>query len=421
MGKVIITEEKNRLLVTLFDEKQPVFMETAALPQEESILGNIYLAKVQEVVRSIQSAFLMISDGQTVYLPLADQGNYLCANRKLEKGEFVRPGDELVIQISTEALKTKLPTASGKLTLTGKYCVCSFPGHGITYSKKLSLEKKQAIEEQIQSVDMQDKKTCKFTIRTNAGSLNEYTPVLEEMACFAKTFQHIQECYKHRTVYSCLYQTPAEVLKVVQDISLLDYDEIVTDVDAVYELLQRESVMIESKAPVSRHFFTEEQKICLYQEKPLRLYHDERISLSKLYSIETHLAQALSKKVWLSCGGYLVLEPTEAMIVIDVNSGKTEKKDKKNDHYFLKVNLEAAEEIARQLRLRNYSGMILVDFINMDSEADKEQLIRHLDVCLKKDRIPTRLVDMTALGIVEITRKKRSKPLAEFFLNFSKN
>lgn len=415
MGKVIITKQKNRLLITLFDEKQPVFMETAALPQEEGILGNIYLARVQDVVTSIQSAFLKISDKQTVYLPLTEQASYLCANRELEKGETVRVGDELVIQISTEALKTKLPTASEKLTLTGRYCVCTFPGHGITYSQKLSSEKKQAISETLRSADIPDKKTCKFTIRTNAGNLKEYTPLLEEMADFAKTFRNLQECYRYRKVYSCLYQTQEELLKAVQNIPLQDYDEIVTDVEEVYEILQRQAVPLENESFISRHFPGAEQRSYLYNERPLRFYRDEGYSLSKLYSIETHLSQALSKKVWLPCGGYLVLEPTEAMIVIDVNSGKTEKRDKKNDRYYLKVNLEAAEEIARQLRLRNYSGMIMVDFINMESEADKKILMSYLDTCLKKDKIPTRLVDMTALGIVEITRKKISNPLNKFF------
>ena len=131
--------------------------------------------------------------------------------------------------------------------------------------------------------------------------------------------------------------------------------------------------------------------------------------------METHLREALSKKVWLPCGGYLVIEPTEAMTVIDVNSGKAECKSKKKDSFYLKVNLEAAAETARQLRLRNCSGMIMVDFINMEAAKDKEKLLAALDGYLKEDKIHTRLVDMTPLGIVEITRKKVSKPLADYF------
>ena len=147
-----------------------------------------------------------------------------------------------------------------------------------------------------------------------------------------------------------------------------------------------------------------------------RLYQDGLLPLRNLYSIETHLQEALGKKVWLPCGGSLVIEPTEAMVVIDVNSGKAQCRVKKNQDFYLKINLEAAKETARQLRLRNYSGMILVDFINMDSKEDNQKLLTALDGYLRKDRIRTDLVDMTALGIVEITRKRVSRPLSEFFL-----
>ncbi|MDE6965003.1 MAG: ribonuclease E/G, partial [Lachnospiraceae bacterium] len=138
------------------------------------------------------------------------------------------------------------------------------------------------------------------------------------------------------------------------------------------------------------------------------------LPLAKLYSLETHLKEALGKRVWLPCGGYLVIEPTEAMTVIDVNSGKAVGKGKKSKSDYLTVNLEAAGEVARQLRLRNYSGMIMVDFISMEKESDNRILLEKLDRFLREDKVPARLVDMTALGIVEITRKKVSRPLADF-------
>ena len=113
-----------------------------------------------------------------------------------------------------------------------------------------------------------------------------------------------------------------------------------------------------------------------------------------------------------------MIEPTEAMVVIDVNSGKAESKGKKSQDYYMKINLEAAAEVARQLRLRNYSGMIMVDFISMEAKEDNDVLLSKLDAYLKEDRVKTRLVDMTALGIVEITRKKESKPLSEWMRNY---
>ena len=124
------------------------------------------------------------------------------------------------------------------------------------------------------------------------------------------------------------------------------------------------------------------------------------------------MERALEKKVWLKSGGYLVIEPTEAMVVIDVNSGKYSAKKQQRETIF-RINREAAEEIARQLRLRNLSGIILVDFIDMDDPEDREALLRFLGGILKEDPVKTILVDMTPLGLVEITRKKIRKPLYE--------
>ena len=124
------------------------------------------------------------------------------------------------------------------------------------------------------------------------------------------------------------------------------------------------------------------------------------------------MERALEKKVWLKSGGYLVIEPTEAMVVIDVNSGKYSAKKQQRETIF-RINREAAEEIARQLRLRNLSGIILVDFIDMDDPEDREALLRFLGGILKEDPVKTILVDMTPLGLVEITRKKVRKPLYE--------
>ena len=121
---------------------------------------------------------------------------------------------------------------------------------------------------------------------------------------------------------------------------------------------------------------------------------------------------ALERRVWLKSGGYLIIEPTEALTVIDVNSGKYEAR-KGYGETCRKINLEAAEEIALQLRLRNLSGMILVDFINMEEEEEKTELLSCLRKLVKSDKVKTTVVDMTPLGLVEITRKKVNKPLAE--------
>lgn len=142
------------------------------------------------------------------------------------------------------------------------------------------------------------------------------------------------------------------------------------------------------------------------------------LSLSKLYSLETKMKEALSERVWLKSGSYLIIQPTEALTVIDVNSGKYES-NKRREEYFLTLNQEAAREIALQLRLRNLSGIIVIDFINLTEETSRQILLQTLKDEVKKDKMPVTVVDITPLGLVEITRKKENMPLLEQYRRFS--
>ena len=151
-------------------------------------------------------------------------------------------------------------------------------------------------------------------------------------------------------------------------------------------------------------------------DKTLRLYQDHTLTLSKLYALESKLDTALNARVWLKSGGYLVIEPTEALTVIDVNSGKYEAKRHTQDMAFF-INCDAAREIALQLRLRNLSGIIVIDFINMTSKEQQKELLNLLRNEVRFDLQKTVVVDITPLGLVEITRKKSYKPLKEQFQN----
>lgn len=396
MGKIIIIRKDNKIILFLMEDKRPSLIAGIEKPEKENILGNIYLAKVKDVIPAMNGAFLSISKEQKVFLPLKEKPQLL-SNGRYSKDGMLRQGDEVVVQIAGEAVKTKPPVATGKLTLIGQYIVVDYFGRGIVFSKKLSREAKEKIKKEILSSEMlsqvsESRKNYHFTIRTNAGELEDLTPLFREMMDFIAVLDGITDTWQHRTCFSCLYHTESELVKKIQGIPLSSYEEIVTDDDEIYHLLKE-----------------------AFQGSMLRLYQDDMLSLSSLYSLETHLKEALAKKVWLPSGGYLVIEPTEAMVVIDVNTGKGSK-TKGKENIYLKINLEAAKEIARQLRIRNYSGMIMVDFINMESDEDNKTLLESLDRWLKEDRIYTRLVDMTALGIVEITRKKVSRPLSEFFM-----
>ena len=145
---------------------------------------------------------------------------------------------------------------------------------------------------------------------------------------------------------------------------------------------------------------------------PLLALYEGSPSLQAVYAVDAEIQKVLSRKVYLPCGGFLIFDTTEAMTVIDVNSGRNNVSGKSADLY-RKVNLEAATEIARQIRLRNCSGIILVDFVNLSSEEEQRLLLEHLRKVLSKDPVPTQAVDFTRLGLAEITRKKIYRPFRE--------
>ena len=148
------------------------------------------------------------------------------------------------------------------------------------------------------------------------------------------------------------------------------------------------------------------------EEIPLRLYQDPMYSLASLYNLNRQIERALQKTVWLKSGGYLVIEPTEALTVIDVNTGKSVL-GKNAQRHFMTVNLEASEEIARQIRLRNISGIIIIDYIDLESGKERDRLLEELKRQVKPDPVPVQVHDITSLGLVEVTRKKVEKSLAE--------
>ena len=200
---------------------------------------------------------------------------------------------------------------------------------------------------------------------------------------------------QYRTCGTCLLRRPQGYLARLSDLYEADADRIMTDDTGLYQELT-EYLRIWQPEDLDRLIF----------------YEDHLLPMEKLYALERRLPEALQERVWLPCGGYLIIQPTEALTVIDVNTGKFEG-GKKKEAAILKVNKEAAVEIAHQIRLRNLSGIILIDFINMEDSASNQALLSLLNTKLREDPIPTTLIDMTKLQLVEITRLKKEKPLSE--------
>ena len=344
-----------------------------------AVVGDIYLGRVKNLAKNIQAAFIEIGGGQVCYC-------------NLEKGERVRPGEEFPVQVTREAVKTKDAVVSRRLSLPGKYVVLTENGGRVAVSGKITAKKRrEALQELLRPLCQGE---AGFILRTNSEEAGE-EEICREAQRLRDRWQRLREQAPFRTCFSRLAAGEPDYLKLMQDLPARELEEIVTDQP---DLFQEAASYLEENQPEDR--------------EKLRLYEDSLLPLPKLYSLETAWERALQKRVWLKSGGYLVIEPTEALTVIDVNTGKYDGR-KNREETFFQINREAAREVAFQLRLRNLSGIILVDFIDMEAEEKREALLRELEECLRRDPIKTVLVDITKLNLVEITRKKIRRPLYE--------
>ena len=395
--KYIVIKRGEKTVSMLFHGSRLMLAHAQEAGGWDNILGNIYVARVKNIVKNLYAAFVEIAPGRNCYLDLRDAKEPILLNRSYD-GRLV-DGDEVMVQVVKEAIKTKPPAVTCALSLDGKYCVISKGKPGIAYSAKLSEGTKERIRRgfRVSGFPLEEyAKSFGIVVRTNAKELGEdLAPLEQEIGELSVRLERIVENGIHRTCYSALLQKPAGYLQKLRDMQAGWCEEIVTDEEGIYE-------EIRSFAEGNPDF----------RLPAVRLYQDERLSLAKLYNVEQKLKEALGKMVWLKSGGYLLIEPTEALTVIDVNTGKAVCKKEVQETHF-QINMEAAEEIARQLALRNLSGIIMVDFINMKKEEYREALMSHLRELVRKDSVKTTLVDITALGLVEITRMKKNRPLVE--------
>lgn len=396
--KLVITKQEDKIISAFFEDRDMVQVSMNAV-EKESILGNIYLGKVKNIVKNINAAFIEIADGRMCYYSMAENRRPIMANMEtLDEASRqtevkLKNGDELIVQVSKEDVKTKAPVVTSNINLTGKYIALTYGKSTIGVSSKIEDEKERQRLRNI-VIPFQNKEYG-FIIRTNAANMSA-EHITKELCKLKETFEAIRNYGVHKSRFSLLYSTPPNYICDIRDGYADQVDEFVTDDVQLYEHI-RDYLENYQSEDISK----------------LRLYSDPILSLANLYGIHEKLREALKPLVWLKSGGTIIIQPTEALTVIDVNTGKAVAGKKKVQETFLKVNREAAKEIARQIRLRNLSGIIIIDFIDMELQKDKERLMEELEGYLKADPIKTTLVDMTALGLVEVTRKKVRKPLHE--------
>jgi ribonuclease G len=391
MSKIVITKLpalKNFIVTAQFDNEKLVQLDCDDT-KSQSILNNIYVGKVKNIVPNIQAAFIEIKKGFECYYSFEDNINPIFVSVK--KNNKINIGDELIVQVSKENMKTKQPVLTSNITLTGKYVVVS------SGNKKIGISNKLGVKDRIRAKKLLEhlpNREIGIIARTNVKNATD-EQILEEVERLSSKLKELIQNGLHRTCYSVLYEAADNYITILKGMYEESLEQIVTDDDGIYQKVSG--------------FLQENQ---MEPEQYLVKYQDDLLPLYKLKNLESEIRHALQERVWLKSGAYLVIQPTEAFTVIDVNTGKFTGK-KQLQETFSKINLEAAKEIARQLRIRNISGIVVVDFIDMENSGDKNRLLQEFEGIVKKDPVTTHVVGMSKLNLVELTRKKVRKSLRE--------
>jgi len=388
--KIAITKYKNSILSCVTDGRRIIQLNLDPM-EGRHIFGNVYVGKVKNIVKNIKAAFVEIADGTMCYLSLDKYEPPIFV--KHGNSNEIHVGDELLVQVSREGLKTKAPTVTTGISLTGRYLVLTGQDPTAAVSKKIEDNaKRKKLKKLAESICTE---TYGVILRTNAAEVEEEA-LLKEAEMLSALYERILHKGSYSACFSCIYETVPAFLGTVRDSYEGQVEEFVTDDKEIYHQL---------------HLY-----LTQFQTEDISklVFHDnELVSLDALYNIKAGIEACTREKVWLKSGGSIIIQPTEALTVIDVNTEKAIKGKCSIQELFYKVNMEAAEEIAYQLRLRNITGIIMIDFIDMDEINHRKQLMHALEEFVKPDPVKTTVVDMTALNLVEMTRKKTRKPVLE--------
>lgn len=399
MKQIIVDANDYEMRIALVEDDvlTEFFIEREERPR---MVGSIYKGKVANVLPGMESAFVNIGLPKNSFLYVKDlrefEEKYLdgIENSKKPIEDILNVGDEVVVQVLKEPTGNKGARVTTHYTIPGKYLVLMPNNDHIAISKKITDEEErnrlQKILEDIKP------KGIGVIIRTAAREKNE-SVFVKEIEYLTKQWKEIERKLKKAKVGDVVYKDNNIIRRVVRDVFSSDVDYLVINSeDEYYELIDYMSA------------FENDFKV------KIKLYNEEE-PIFEHYKINEKVERALNKKVWLDCGGYLIIEKTEALVSIDVNTGKNTGSTDLESTVF-QTNMEAAKEIPVQLMLRNLGGIIIIDFIDMALEEDQKEVLRVLQENLNRDRIRNEIVHFTKLGLVEMTRKRVGKQLSTYFM-----
>ncbi len=360
---------------------------------KEGYSGNIYLGRVENVLPGMQSAFVDIGLNKNAFLyveeaVLDDSFNGNCEHLI---AEHVKKGDNILLQVIKEPVQQKGSRVSRQITLPGRYLVLMPLNNHIGISKKIEdPDKIQHLREIMERIKPADIGVIVRTVAENA----EEESLKEDLDMLLQLWEDIINTSKKTHAPALIHSEKPVFEKIMRDILNTDVKKVIVNNKENYEKL------LLFKNGKENDFAIE-----IVEEKDLFSYYD----------IKSQIRGALSRKVWLDNGGYIIFDETEALTSIDVNTGKYTGKNNIFEDTIFATNLEAVTEIVKQIRLRNIGGIIIIDFIDMQDKEKKDLLVEELNKELKKDRVKSHIFGITHLGLVEMTRKKVGSALSSAF------
>ena len=388
MSQQIVIAEQLRIAAVLSDER----VDELIVAQGRYQIGDVYLGTVENVLPGIDAAFVNIGESEkNGFIHVTDLGPL-----RLKKGsagitELLEPRQKVLVQVMKEPTGTKGPRLTGNLALPGRYLVLQPHGLGVNISSRISAE---AERNRLRALGVLIKPPgAGLLIRTEAEGISEEL-LIDDLEALLRQWEAIQQAAETAVPPVLLNRDEDFIHRILRDHMGPDLARVVVD----------------DPAAVSRvgSFLGAEHGNVLVEA------HDESTELLEHYKINSAIRDALKPRVDLPSGGYVIIEPTEALTVIDVNSGSFTRSANARETV-LWTNVEAAIEIARQLKLRNIGGVIIIDFIDMDSRRDQLQLLEHFTTATRDDSARPQIAQLTELGLVELTRKRQGQNIYELF------
>lgn len=382
MSKKIVISEKDNIAALIENNKVNEFF----VSKGDVLMGDVYLARVDNVLPSIEAAFLDVG--------MPDKMAFIHANDILGKGplkEKVKPNQKLIVQVVKEPTGHKGPRVTTALSLPGRFLVLLPDETGVNVSRKIVSNKERARLKSI--VSLLKPVGVGVIVRTEAEGQSE-AEIQEDIEILLEKWNSIVTAADTANPPCLLYRDQDLLYRVIREACTEDVEEIIVD------------------TPFALHRTTQ-----LLQHWNMNVkvnMHKGNDPLLVATGVNKEIHAALQTKVNLPLGGYLFIQQTEALTVVDVNSGKFTSSSSQAET-ILKTNLQAADEIARQLKLRNIGGMVVVDFIDMVSRMDKLAVLEHFELALEQDKAKPQIGQLSDLGLVELTRHRQGQSLAEIF------